>query len=101
VTLAGTTTETRILALGGEMDGWPTRIEEELGRLGGRPARLVLDLTAADGIDATALGTFVLAQMRLERDGGELALICEHPEARNLLERTGLNRVFEVMPARR
>ena len=88
--------ETRFLALTGEGDGWCGALEEELERLDGRRAFLVLDLSGADTVDATALGRLVLAQKRLQRSGGRLALVSDRPEPVELLRRTGLDRLFDV-----
>ena len=89
--------ETRVLALGGPSDEWPALIEEELARLVGRPVRLVIDLNAARPVDATVLGLLVLASKRLERHGGHLVLVCDRPQPLDLLRRTGLERVFDVV----
>jgi len=88
--------ETSFLVLAGEPDRWSAALEEELERLDGRAALLVLDLSAADAIDATALGRLVLAQKRLERGGGRLALVSDRAEAVELLRRTGLDRLLDV-----
>jgi anti-anti-sigma factor len=88
--------ETSFLALAGEGDGWSGALEEELARLDGRPAFLVLDLSAAGAVDATALGRLVLAQKRLQRSGGRLALVSDHAEPFELLRRTGLDRLLDV-----
>jgi anti-anti-sigma factor len=88
--------ETSFLALAGEADDWSGALEDELARLDGRPAFLVLDLSAADAVDATALGRLVLAQKRLQRSGGRLALVSDRAEPLELLRRTGLDRVLDV-----
>ena len=88
--------ETSVLALAGERDEWRPLLDEELARLAGRPVRLVLDLSAAQPVDATALGWLVLAQQRLRRAGGELALVSDRAEPLELLRRTGLDRVLDV-----
>jgi len=88
--------ETIVLALTGECEDWRPLLDEELASLSGRPVRLVLDLSAAQPVDATALGGLVLAQKRLRRAGGELALVSDHAEPLELLHRTGLDRVLDV-----
>ena len=88
--------ETSFLTLAGEADDWSGALEDELARLDGRPALLVLDLSGADAIDATALGRLVLAQKRLQRSGGRLALVCDRAEPVELLRRTGLDRLLDV-----
>jgi anti-anti-sigma factor len=88
--------ETSVLALTGEPDDWRPLLDDELARLSGRPVRLVLDLSAAQPVDATALGWLVLAQKRLRRAGGELALVADRAEPLELLRRTGIDRVLDV-----
>ena len=88
--------ETSFLTLAGEADGWSVALEDELTRLDGRPAFLALDLSAADAVDATALGRLVLAQKRLQRSGGRLALVSDRAERVELLRRTGLDRLLDV-----
>ena len=88
--------ETSVLALEGERDGWAPLLDEATDRLAGRPVRLVLDLSGAQPVDATALGWLVLAQKRLRRGGGELALVSDRAEPLELLHRTGLDRVLDV-----
>jgi anti-anti-sigma factor len=87
-------TETNFVALGADTEGWSAELGEQLARLGPAPARLVLDVTAADEIDANAVASLVLALKRVEGNGGELALVCNQPEGRNLLRLTGLDRFF-------
>jgi len=88
--------ETAFLALAGECDEWHPLLDEQLARLAGRPVRFVLDLSEARPVDATALGRLVLAQKRLRRAGGELALVADRAEPLELLHRTGLDRVLDV-----
>jgi anti-sigma B factor antagonist len=90
----GAVTETNFVALGADTDGWSAELGEQLERLGPAPTRLVLDVTAADEIDATGVATLVLALKRVEGGGGELRLVCDQPETRNLLQLTGLDRFF-------
>jgi anti-anti-sigma factor len=88
--------ETSVLVLEGEGDGWHDLLDAETARLAGRPVRLVLDLSAAKPVDATALGWLVLAQKRLRRGGGELSLVSDRAEPLELLRRTGLDRLLGV-----
>ena len=88
--------ETSVLSLAGGRDDWSPLLEAELVRVAGRPVRLVLDLSGAAPVDATALGWFVLAQKRLQRSGGELALVSDRAEPLELLRLTGLERVLGV-----
>jgi anti-anti-sigma factor len=93
---APTIPETAVIALAGAPEEWRPLLDDELARLAGRPVRLVLDVSAADPADATALGWFVLAQKRLQRDGGELALVSSRSEPLELLRVTGLDRLLDV-----
>jgi anti-anti-sigma factor len=88
--------ETSLLALAGDADDWSGALEDELARLDGRRAFLVLDLSGAEAVDATALGRLVLAQKRLQRSGGRLSLVSDRAEPVELLRRTGLDRLLDV-----
>ncbi len=88
--------EMSVLTLAGQPDEWNAVLDAELARLDGRPAFLVLDLSTADALDGTALGRLVLAQKRLQRAGGRLALVSDRSEPLELLRRTGLDRLLDV-----
>jgi anti-anti-sigma factor len=94
--VAASLLETSFLALAGESDEWRALLDDELERLDGRPALLVLDVSRADAIDGTGLGRLVLAQKRLQQSGGRLALVSDSDAPLELLRRTGLDRLIDV-----
>ncbi|HUP72409.1 MAG TPA: STAS domain-containing protein [Acidimicrobiales bacterium] len=57
--------------------------------------RLVaVDLTAADFVDSTGLGTLIAALKRVRTHDGELVVICPEPRLRRIFELTELVSVF-------
>ena len=63
-------------------------------------ARLVaIDLTAADFVDSTGLGTLVAALKRVRTHDGELVVICPEPRLRRIFELTELVSVFGLRDA--
>ena len=67
---------------------------------GVRAPRLVLDLTAVEFLDSTALGTMIGALRRTREAGGELVVVLPETSARRIFEITGLDHVLEVRPTR-
>jgi anti-sigma B factor antagonist len=62
--------------------------------------RLVaVDLTAADFVDSTGLGTLVAALKRVRTHDGELVVICPEPRLRRIFELTELVSVFGLRDA--
>ncbi|HUT75120.1 MAG TPA: STAS domain-containing protein [Armatimonadota bacterium] len=89
---------TAVLTIGGEVDLYTTpQVKEEIvGLIDAGVRRLVVDLSAAEYLDSTALGTLVGALKRLREHDGELRLANPAPRIRKLLEITRLLKVFEV-----
>jgi anti-anti-sigma factor len=59
---------------------------------------IVVDLSAADLIDSAALATLLFAQKHARRRDGDLVLAGLSPKSRRLLQMTGLDRMFKVIP---
>lgn len=93
--------DTLVLSYRGTPSEWREHAEHDLHEVADSGASVLVDLSAADGIDSLALGTLVLAQKRLRMKGGELALVCDRPAVLRQLSRTGLDRTFAVFAARR
>ena len=73
------------------------RVREQLDlAVAGRPARLVVDLSACTFVDASALAVLLDAHRRLSRSGGVLTLRGCCPRVLRLLSLTGLRRVFDL-----
>jgi anti-sigma B factor antagonist len=58
--------------------------------------RVVLDLSAVTFLDSTTLGVLVGTRKRLERNGGRLDLVCQHPMVLKVLRTTAFDRVFAI-----
>ena len=73
------------------------RVREQLEQvLAGRPARVVVDLSACTFVDASALALLLDVHRRLSRAGGVLTLRGSCPRVLRLLSLTGLRRVFDL-----
>ena len=73
------------------------RVREQLEQAAaGRPARLVVDLSACTFVDASALAVLLDVHRRLSRSGGVLTLRGCCPRVLRLLSLTGLRRVFDL-----
>ncbi len=74
------------------------RVREQLEQAAaGRPARLVVDLSACTFVDARALAVLLDVHRRLSRTGGVLTLRGACPRVLRLLSLTGLRRVFDLV----
>jgi anti-anti-sigma factor len=74
-------------------------LTEALSRLSeGSVSELVVDLRAAELVDSAALGALVLAQKQARRRDGDLVLVGVTDRTRRVLELTGLDRAFRVVP---
>lgn len=89
---------TAVLRIGGEVDLYtaPQVKEEIVALIGGGVRRLVVDLSATQYLDSTALGALVGALKRLREQDGDLRLVNPQPRIRKLLEITRLVKVFEI-----
>lgn len=61
---------------------------------------LVIDLSAADFIDSTAIGVLVGALKRLQDRGGSLAVVCTNDNIRNVFEIVGLDDMIPMYRSR-
>jgi anti-sigma B factor antagonist len=57
---------------------------------------VVIDLSAVDFIDSTAIGVLVGAIKRLRLAGGSLAVVCDNDEVRGIFEAVGLEHVIPL-----
>jgi anti-sigma B factor antagonist len=90
--------ETAVLRIGGEVDLYSTpQLKEEIrGLIETGVRHLVVDLSAADYLDSTALGALIGGLKRLREREGDLRLAGPRPRIRKVLEITRLVKVFEV-----
>lgn len=87
------------IALSGELDpATAPKLDAEIERLlsKGSVERLVLDLGGLTFLDSSGLRVFVTAREALVGQGGELALRGTSPNARRLLDVTGLGEIIDV-----
>jgi anti-sigma B factor antagonist len=92
--------DTVVLAVSGELDVASTpilRAHIEFA-LGGRPARLVLDLAGLRFCDAAGLSALAMARNATSRDGVSLALAAVPRPVTRLLKMTGMNLILDVYP---
>jgi anti-anti-sigma factor len=91
-----------LIVASGEIDlSAAPRLSTVLAMAQARPGRrLLLDLTAVEFIDSTALGTIVKAAVQLEGSGGELWVIAPDGPVKRLLEVTNLTQRFRLFPTR-
>ena len=93
--------ETVVLAVSGELDvaSAPMLRAHVRFALGGRPARLVIDLAGLRFCDAAGLSVLAMAQNAATRDGASLALAAVPRPVTRLLRMTGMNRILDVYPS--
>jgi anti-anti-sigma factor len=67
----------------------------------GSPGEIVvLDLSAVEFIDSSALGTLLKAGGEIESRGKRLRIVCADGPVRKLLEMTNLTNRFQLCPTR-
>lgn len=73
-------------------------LQEQLGGLAqqGPPAPLALELSKVKFIDSIAMGALVVLLRRVKGGGGRLALVGLSGHCLNVMEVTGLHKVFEM-----
>ncbi|HEX3824697.1 MAG TPA: STAS domain-containing protein [Mycobacteriales bacterium] len=57
---------------------------------------LIVDLQGVDFLDSTGLGVLVSTVKRARSGGGDLSLVCTHPNLLKVFEITGLTKVFAI-----
>lgn len=57
---------------------------------------VIVNLTAVDYLDSTALGVLIGGLKRLREHDGTLDLICPNPRIRRIFEITGLDKIFDI-----
>jgi anti-sigma B factor antagonist len=60
---------------------------------------LIVDLAEVSFIDSTGLGVLVGAMRNVRAGGGDLRLVVTQPQIIKLLELTGLDETFKVVPS--
>ncbi|MFJ9611477.1 STAS domain-containing protein [Kitasatospora sp. NPDC101176] len=97
-----TTTRTgrgsHVVRLAGEVDHDQSRVlESALDRaVADRPARLVVDMSALTFCDSTLVNALLKIRVSARAAGVELVLAAPPPQARRLLEITGVDEIFTL-----
>jgi anti-sigma B factor antagonist len=93
---------TFVIALTGEVDLYtaPEFKQQLLDAISKGAKNVVVDLTGTTFIDSTTLGVLVGGIKRLRGQEGQLSLVCSDRNIAKIFEITGLDRVFQIYPAR-
>jgi anti-sigma B factor antagonist len=93
---------TYVIALTGEVDLYtaPEFKQQLLGAISKGAKDVVVDLSGTTFIDSTTLGVLVGGVKRLRVQDGQLSLVCSDRNIAKIFEITGLDRVFQIYPAR-
>jgi anti-sigma B factor antagonist len=94
--------DTRVVAVAGELDLYtaPPFEEQILDALDTGTARIVVDLSACEFLDSTALGILVKARKRLGDQERRLVLVATDHNIVKVFQITGLDRTFTIVPTR-
>src|SRR5712692_5382448 len=88
------------MSVHGEIDLYTVpKLQSELTAAleGGKPVRLVVDLSGVDFCDSTGVNVLLAAHRRAREAGGDLELAGPRPAVRRILQVTGLETVFTVL----
>jgi anti-sigma B factor antagonist len=93
---------TFVIALTGEVDLYtaPEFKQQLLDAISKGAKDVVVDLSGTTFIDSTTLGVLVGGVKRLRGQDGQLSLVCSDRNIAKIFEITGLDRVFQIYPAR-
>lgn len=83
-----------------DFDAAPALKQNILRQIDEGSRHLVIDLSAADFIDSTAIGVLVGALKRLQDCNGSLALVCTNDNIRNVFEIVGLDDMIPMHRSR-
>jgi anti-sigma B factor antagonist len=92
--------EHTVLAVTGEIDLYtaPTLQSELMAALGRGQVRLIVDMSGVDFCDSTGINVLLSAHRHAREGGGELMLASVGSATRKVLQVTGLESVFTVLP---
>jgi anti-sigma B factor antagonist len=90
-----------VLGVRGEIDvASAPEFHSSLSDLIGQGSEMVIvDLSEVSFIDSTGLGVLVGAEKEMRASGQELRLVVTRPQITKILELTGLDEVFTVLPS--
>ena len=86
------------VTLVGELDAFSARDLRDClrGMINADQHSIVIDCTALNFIDSTALGVLVAAMKRARHNGGDIKLRGPQPPVKQLFDLMGLSRVFDI-----
>ncbi|AKM82018.1 TPA: anti-sigma factor antagonist [Candidatus Berkelbacteria bacterium] len=87
-----------VIDVSGEIDVYTSpRLKQQInGCFNNRQYRIVVNLTEAEYLDASALGILISGLKGCREQNGTLLLICPKPRVLKIFEITGLNKIFEI-----
>ena len=87
-----------IIDLDGEVDVYtaPQLKQQIITLLDAGVKRVIVNLTAVEYLDSTALGVLIGGLKRLRERDGTLDLICPNPRIKRIFEITGLDKIFDI-----
>ena len=90
--------DVRILRVSGDVDfdAAPQLKRHIMRRVDAGGLQFVVDLSAVEFIDSTAIGVLVGALRRLGANGGSLLVVCDNEDIRGIFETVGLEHVIPL-----
>jgi anti-sigma B factor antagonist len=83
-----------------DFDAAPALKQNIVHQMDAGARHLVIDLSAAEFIDSTAIGVLVGALKRLQESGGSLAVVCTNENIRAVFEIVGLDDMIPMHRSR-
>ncbi|MGO9725458.1 MAG: STAS domain-containing protein [Streptosporangiaceae bacterium] len=90
-----------VIYVTGEIDLYTApRLQAELmsALRGTEAVRLIVDMSGIEFCDSTGMNVFLMARGRAQEQGGDLQLAAPRPMIKKVLQVTGLDSVFTVLP---
>jgi len=87
-----------MIDLEGEVDVYtaPQLKQQIINLLDGGIYKVIVNLSAVEYLDSTALGVLIGGLKRLKERNGALDLVCPNPRIKRIFEITGLDRIFDI-----
>jgi len=87
-----------LIDLEGEVDVYtaPQLKQQIINLLDDGVRRIIVNLSAVDYLDSTALGVLIGGLKRLRERDGNLDLICPNPRIKRIFQITGLDKIFDI-----
>jgi anti-sigma B factor antagonist len=90
-----------MIDLEGEVDVYtaPQLKQQIINMLDSGMFHVIVNLSAVEYIDSTALGVLIGGLKRLRERNGTLDLVCPNPRIKRIFEITGLDKIFDIYAA--